>query len=62
LAVGIKHNTFNKKILEDALCTTTVEAWKMCRSYVECIRKDRNAPTAYEHLQKLAEEWDELKE
>jgi len=57
MAVGIKNNIYDEKVLKEQRYTSTVELWKMVESFVRKRREITKSDTLYQEFEKLAKDW-----
>jgi len=57
MAVGIKNNIYDEKVLKEQRYTSTVELWKMIESFVLKRREITKSDTLYQEFEVLAKKW-----
>ncbi len=59
VVVGINHNIYDKRIIQDCLGSSIVGTWRFSEPYCKRLRKENGCDSLFEHLEEMARKFEE---
>ncbi|MDC2888827.1 DUF4760 domain-containing protein [Psychrosphaera algicola] len=55
ISVGIRHGIYDEIVMKESMCGTVTRVYERCKPFIQTLRLQNQAPTAYCEFERLAE-------